>query len=138
MLHRSRIAGLLVVAVSVVGLGVACSDDEKSASDKVCDARSELSSDMQQVGSDLGAGNFGDARSNLDEVKTSFDNLVDEADKLADNQKQELSPQLDQVKTDVSSLTNVRSLDELRTALDTTQQDVQSALSNVQSDLNCG
>ena len=136
----SRLAGLALVAVSLAGLGAACSkdsNDTKSASAQVCDSRSAFSDAVQTVANDVSSGNLGDARNNLTAVTTTFGNLVDSIKKLTDQQRQALQPQIDKIQADVQQFANLNGRGDLQGAIDTTRTDVESALSSVKTDLNC-
>jgi hypothetical protein len=64
MSHFRAVASLLAAVLLLAAAG--CGDDA-SASDRVCDARSELRDNVQAVGDDVAEGNLGDARDGLDE-----------------------------------------------------------------------
>jgi len=124
---------MLVILVA----GAACSGDSKSASQQVCESRSDFSSAVSKVGDDLKSANFGEARSNASSVQSTFSDLVDSFNKLTQEQRQQLQPQVDKVKSDVSSFSDVRTLDQLQTSIDTTQSDVQAVLDQIQKSLSC-
>ena len=122
----------------VVGSGVAaCSSNSKSASEQVCDARSDFSGAVSKVVDDLRSLNLGEARSDADNVRSTFDELVDSINKLTQEQRQRLQPQIDKVKSDVSSFSDVQNPGDLRSSLDTTQSDVQAVVDAIQNDLEC-
>jgi predicted nucleic acid-binding Zn-ribbon protein len=126
-----------LVLVILVAAVAACSSDSKSASEQVCESRSEFSSAVSKVGDDLKSANFGEARSNASSVQSTFSDLVDSFNKLTQEQRQQLQPQVDKVKSDVSSFSDVRNLDQLQTSIDTTQSDVQAVLDQIQKSLSC-
>jgi hypothetical protein len=132
---RSTFPGTALVVMLLTG--AACGSSGKSASQQVCDARSDFSSAVSTVADDLRSFNLGDARSNADTVQSTFSALVDAFNKLTEEQRQKLQPHIDQVKSDLSSFSNVGSSDQFQSALDATQSDVQSAIDAVQSDLSC-
>ena len=86
---------------------------------------------------DLRSFNLGQARSDADTVQSTFSKLVDSFNKLTQEQRQRLQPQIDKVKSDVSSFSDVRSSDQLHSSLDTTQSDVKAVVDAIQSDLQC-
>jgi hypothetical protein len=92
---------------------------------------------VSQVGDDLRSLNLGDARSNAETVQSTFSALVDAVNKLTQEQRQKLQPHIDQVKSDLSSFSNVENADQLQSSIDATQSDVQAAIDAVQSDLSC-
>jgi hypothetical protein len=118
--------------------GAACGDSGgKSASQQVCDARSDFSSAVSKVGDDLRSFNLGDARSDADTARSTFSSLVDAFNKLTEEQRQKVQPQIDQVKSDLSSFSDVENRDQLQSSIDSTRSDVQSVIDGVQSDLGC-
>jgi hypothetical protein len=135
---RARVAGALI------GLGfgacalVSCGDDgESSATEEACDARAELSSDLDQVQQDMSDGNLGDAEGSLEEVRSSFGDFVDATTDVAAEQKQQLAPLIDQLEADLSAIGDVGSIDELRTALDAVQADIENLSAAADDDLGC-
>jgi cytochrome c556 len=135
-LPRSRIPGTAFVAVMLL-TGAACGGSSKSASEQVCDARSDFSSAVSKVGDDLRSFNLGDARSDVDTVRSTFSSLVEAFNKLTQEQRQKLQPQIDQVKSDLSSFSDVENSDQFQSSIDATRSHVQSAIDAVQSDLSC-
>ncbi len=142
---RSTIAGTALVAVMLL-TGAACSSDSSStsssgssssAAQQVCAARSDFSSAVTKVGDDIRSFNLGDARSDAETVQSTFSALVDAFNKLTQEQRQKLQPQIDQVRSDVSGFSNVQNSDQFQSSVDTTRSDVQSAVDAVQSDLSC-
>jgi gamma-glutamylcysteine synthetase len=125
--------------VAVVFLtGAACSSgSSKSASQQACEARSDFSSAASKVADDLRSFNLGQAQSDASDVQSTFNTLVDAVNKLTQEQRQKLQPQIDQVKSDLSSFSDVTNSDELQSSIDATKSDVQSAIDAVQSDLSC-
>jgi cytochrome c556 len=132
----STIPGTALVAAMVL-TGAACGGSSKSASQQACDARSDFSSAVSKVADDLRSLNVGEARTDASDVQSTFNTLVDALNKLTQEQRQKLQPQIDQVKSDLSSFSNVTNSDELQSSIDNTKSDVQSAIDAVQSDLSC-
>jgi hypothetical protein len=117
----------------------ACGDDDgSSASDDVCNARTELQSAAQQVRDDLTAGNSGSAKDSMEGVRTAFDNLADAVDDLKAGEKDQLQPQVDQLRTDVSSLSDSETVADARTTFERVQADLQALVDAVREDLSCG
>jgi predicted Zn-dependent protease len=125
--------------------GAACGSDSSSSStsssssaaQQVCAARSDFSSAVTKVGDDIRSFNLGDARSDAETVQSTFSALVDAFNKLTQEQRQKLQPQIDQVRSDVSGFSNVQNSDQFQSSVDATRSDVQSAVDAVQSDLSC-
>src|SRR5262249_27013745 len=106
---RSTLGGAALIAVVVLLGCAACSSNKSSssstntASQQVCDARSEFSSAVSKVGDDLRSFNLGDARSDAQTVQSTFSTLMDAVNHLTQQQRQQLQPQIDQIKSDLSS-----------------------------------
>jgi hypothetical protein len=126
-----------LIFVALASFGTACSSDTKTASDQVCDSRSSFSSAVDKVKGDLQSAHFGQARSDADDVRTTFQNLVDSFQKLTNDQRQSLSPQVDQLKSDLSGFSDVSNRSELQNSVDTTRSDLQSIITSIQNDLHC-
>ena len=125
-----------VVALAAVALSVtACG--EESASDRACDAADDLRESVADVQADAAAANFGDARNELDEVSTSFNQLRDAVTDLADEQDEALEPSIDQLSADVSALTQATSLADLGTRIEAVLTDAQGIYDEVASMLQC-
>src|SRR5262245_46783115 len=134
--HRSTIPGTALVA-AIFLTGAACGGSSKSASQQVCDARSDFSSAVSKVGDDLSSFNLGDAQSNADAVQSTFNSLVDAVNKLTQEQRQKLQPQIDELTSDLSSFSDVRNTDQFASSVDSASSDAQSVIDSVKSDLNC-
>jgi hypothetical protein len=140
---RSSLGGTALIAVVVLSGLAACgsskstSSSTNSASQQVCQARSDFSSAVSKVGDDLRSFNLGDARSDAETVQSTFSTLIDAFNKLTQQQRQQLQPQIDQVKSDLSSFSDVQNSDQLQSTIDTTKSDIQAAVDSVQSDLHC-
>jgi cytochrome c556 len=134
---RSTIPGAALAVVMFLAAAACGGSSSKSASQQVCDARSDFSSAVSKVGDDLGAFNLSAASSDASTVQSTFNTLVDSVNKLTQEQRQKLQPQIDQVKSDLSSFSNVGNSDELKSAIDTTKSDVQAVVDGVQGDLSC-
>ena len=135
---RSAFACTALIAVAIGSSFAACSSSgSKSASQQVCDARSDFSDAVSKVADDLRALNLGQARDDADAVRSTFDKLADSFKQLTQEQRDRLQPQIDKVKSDVSSFSDVRSVDEIRSSLDSTQSDVKVVVDAIQSDLKC-
>jgi hypothetical protein len=130
-----------VVAVMVVLGATACGDDggsDTSAADQVCDARADLDTAVQKVIDDVTSLNFGAARDALGDARSSLDDLVTAVGNLADEEREKIAPEVTQLQEDLSSLDDVNSIDDLTTALGDIQSKAETALSSIESDLDCG
>ena len=127
----------LVAAVAVVGTAAGCGDDEPSAEDQVCDARSELRDALDQVATDVTSANFGDASDDITQVREAFDGLAAAVDDLAQEERDALSPQVDALQSDITALTDAQSLDEVQTGLDTVVTEAETIYDDIANTLNC-
>ena len=95
------------VALTLAFTLAACGDDE-SATDRACDARSDLRSAIEAVGEDLAAANLGDARDSLTEVGDALGELSDALSDVADEQAEELRPEADAGRASVEGLARLK------------------------------
>lgn len=129
---------LLLPVLAVLGLSlVACGSGDTSATDRACSARDDLSTSVQKVVSDLKAGNLGDAKDQLSDVKSKVSALGDAVGDLSSQEKNELQPQVQQVQDDLKALTGVTSLTELRTAFTTLNSSASALVKDLGTDLKC-
>jgi ABC-type transporter Mla subunit MlaD len=133
---RQKIVGTVLLVATVASAGAACGEDE-SAAEQVCTQREAVRSTLDQVRDDVASANFGDASDDVDDLRAEFDDLVDAVDELAADEREQLAPQVGQVESDVSSLTEANSIDELSTTLDATEEDMRSLLDTIEDDLDC-
>jgi hypothetical protein len=129
------VASLLAAVLLLAAAG--CGDDA-SASDRVCDARSELRDDVQAVVDDVAEGNLGDARDGLDEVQSASDDLASAVSDLGEEQRAALEPEVDQLESHVAELNNAESLEELGTGVDSVVANAESIVQDVGETLDCG
>jgi hypothetical protein len=151
----AAVTGLLMVTVLT-----ACGDDAGSGSDQaspeagadgtespdsdtaaavgeVCDARDTVTTAMAQVTEDVRAANFGDARTSLQQLSTAVGDLTDSVGSLADQQRQAVQPEVDQLRADLEALSQAESVADLRAALASAGAELRSALETIGSDLDC-
>jgi hypothetical protein len=133
---RARPIAGIVLALAVLA-GAACGSDSKSASQRVCDARKDLSGAVAKVSDDVKAGNFGAAKDGLAEVTSAFSDLTTAYSKLSDQQRSDLQQQVDKLKTDARALTDATDKEQLSSALDTVKADLDGLLSSIGKDLSC-
>jgi phosphoglycerate-specific signal transduction histidine kinase len=130
---RSTAASVTLALVTFA----ACGSSGKSATQKVCDARSNLRSAVATVQSDVQSGNFGEAKNGLSKVQTSFDQLQQDLKDLKTDEQQALQPQVDAIATNVSNLNNATSLSEVQSDLNTIGSQLQSLYNDVTNKLKC-
>jgi uncharacterized phage infection (PIP) family protein YhgE len=136
MMSQSRgVASLLAVVLLLAAAG--CADDE-SASDRVCDARSELRDDLQAVVDDVSEGNLGDAQDGLDDVQSAYDDLASAVGDLEGEQREALEPEVDQLESEVAELGDADSLDELGAGVESVLDSAESIVQDVGEALDCG
>ena len=126
----------MVVTLVLVAC-VACGSSGKSATQKVCDTRSNLRSAVASVQSDVQNGNFGDAKNGLTNVQNSFDQLQQDLKGLKAEEQQALQPQVDAIATNISNLKNATSLSELQSDMNTIGSQLQSLYDDVTNKLKC-
>ena len=134
-MHRTRLSPLAgAVALAALLLG-ACSDE--SASEQVCDDRSELSDQMNEVADQVAEGNLGEAQDELSGVEEEFRDLQSSLDDLSAEQREELAPEVDELEAQVSDLSNAESMDDLSTGAGDVVASVESILGQVGDALSC-
>jgi len=133
---RTQVLRWFVAVVAVVGMAAGCNDDP-SAEEQVCDARSELRDALDQVATDIQAANFGDASDDLSQVRETYDELASEVDDLAQEQRDALAPQVDALETEITSLSDAQSLDELQAGLETVVSQAETVFDEITDTLSC-
>lgn len=135
-MSQSRgVASLLAVVLLLAAAG--CGDDE-SASDRVCDARSELRDDLQAVVDDVSEGNLGEAQDGLDDVQSAYDDLASAVSDLEGEQREALEPEVDQLESDVAELEDADSLDELGAGVESVLDSAETIVQDIGEALDCG
>ena len=109
----------------------------QSASDRVCDARSELRSAVEGVVDEIGAGNVGEARDQVPDVQEAYDDLDAALDELSAEQAEELRPQVEAIRSDLQGLGDAADVDDLRDRINTVGDDISSLTSQVADQLSC-
>lgn len=133
---RRTISSLSVTIILATTALVGCGEDDSAAA-QVCDDRAALSSAVQTVVDDLGAGNLGDAKEHLAQVRTAFDDLAASIDALAAEEKEDLQPQVEQIKADLEAAGGTGSLTELQTSWTIITRGVAGLIADVADDLDC-
>jgi hypothetical protein len=126
----------LVVPLVIVALSLAaCGED--SAEDRACEAGEDLREAVTDVKEDVAAANFGDARNELDDVTSSFNELRDAVTDLADEQDTALQPAVDQLSAEVSALSEATSVEDLGSRIDAVLTSAQGIYDQVASAVDC-
>ncbi len=125
---------LLLVAVSVT----ACSSDSKSSQEAaVCSDASSLKASVNQLGTDVKAGNFGIAKDQVSKVKSDFNALESSAKKLAGSEKASVQADLQGVKGTLSDLTSATSLADIQSTLGKAESQLKGAADSIRKTLSC-
>jgi hypothetical protein len=134
---RRRIGMVGAVSLTAVLALGACSDESTSASDQVCDARSELRDSVDAVTSNISDGNFEQARDALPDVRDSYDNLVSAMDDLSDEERADLEPSVDALRESIEGLPESESIEDLGSQLETITSDLQGIIDSITDSLQC-
>jgi hypothetical protein len=133
---RRRFGMVGVVSLTAVLALGACGDDE-SATDQVCDARTSLRDSVETVTGDISDGNFGDAQDALPDVRDSYDELVSSLEDLTDEQRADIQPTVDSLRSTIEALPEAGSLEDLGSDLESVTSDVQSIYDSITQSLEC-
>ena len=128
---------VVLATVSVAGFLLAACGSSPSAAAQVCSDRSQLNSAVSNVVSDLRSGNLSKAKDDLGAVRNAFDSLTQSVQQLSSQQRQVLSPQVDDLKATVSGLKNSDSLSSLTSGLNSARSQVQSISEQVGNSFHC-
>jgi outer membrane murein-binding lipoprotein Lpp len=135
-----------IVATAVAGMALAgCSSSSKpshhestaTATQKVCQSRTQLSNTVSTVVSDVQAGNLTKAKDEIPAVKHAVKELHKNVDSLKTSQKNALSSDVNKLKSSVAGLKNAKSLSELSSGIDSVKSQAQSLETKIQSTLSC-
>jgi hypothetical protein len=125
-----------VVAVVALALAAGC-DDDPSAEERVCDARTDLREALDDVSEDVQSANLGDAQEALGEAGEAYDELTAALGDLAQEEREALAPEIDALQSDIQSLRNVENLDQLGTGLDAVLSQAQVIYDDITETLSC-
>ena len=112
-------------------------NDDPSAQEQVCDARSDLRDALDEVSEDVRAANLGDAHEALGEVGDAYDELTAALENLAQQEREALGPEVEALQSDIQSLRDVQSLDQLRAGLDAVMSQAQVIYDEITDTLSC-
>jgi hypothetical protein len=135
--RSTRLRWSVSVAIAVLGMASGCGDDDPSAEEQVCDARTELRGALDDVAADLQAANFGDANEALSEVGDAYDDLVAAVDDLAQEEREALAPEVDAFESDIAALQDAQNLEELGAGLDAVLSQAQVIYDDVTDTASC-
>jgi uncharacterized phage infection (PIP) family protein YhgE len=140
-LVRISIAGAAVAGMVLAGCSSSSTssfhESAATATQNVCQSRSELSDTVSVVVSNVQAGNFGTAKDELVAVRRAFKDLHKNVSQLKTEQKNALTPKVNQLKSSISDLKNSKSLSELRTGIDTVQSQAKALETQIPNTLSC-
>ena len=138
---RVRSAGPLRVFCLLAFIGIlsaACSNTPApSASEKVCNDRSQLNNAVSTVVDDVKAGNFGKAKDDLPAVRDAVDSLSQSAKELTSDESEALSPQIDNLKKTAANLKDPASIADLQSGFSSLKSQIQSISTQIGETLKC-
>ena len=141
-----RSAWILIMFVIVGSAFAACGSSSggssgtstpATASQKVCEGRTQLSSAVSNLADDLRAGNFSKAKDDLPAVRDALDSLSTSAQDLKSEESHALSPQIDALKNSIATLKNSSSLSDLQSGFHSIKAQAQSISSQIEGTLKC-
>src|SRR4051812_18079334 len=132
----AALASGLVVGL-IAGLSLLGCSSKSSAADRVCDARADLRTSLSKAVDDVKAGNFGQARDEVADARTAFDDLTKAASDLKGETAQEVQPQVDQLRASVSQLTDVTSLAQLSGQVQSILDEAGNVIGKISDSLDC-
>jgi hypothetical protein len=133
---RSALAALASLSLAALILA-ACGSTSPSASQQVCNERSQLNSAVSTVGTDLRSGNLSKAKDDLPAVHQAFNMLKNSVQQLAGEQREALTPQIDTLKSTVSGLKYSDSLTSLTAGISSAETQAQSISRQIGDTLHC-
>jgi hypothetical protein len=122
--------------VAALMLG-ACSSDEPSARDNVCDTRAELSDQIDDVRTSLGEGDLEATRTAIMEIPGTVEELRSLSDDLSAEVRADVQPQLDSLQAAVAGLGDVDNLTDLGDQLSTIMAELDATVDQIRVGLNC-
>jgi hypothetical protein len=125
------------LAATLVVIGVAGCGDDPSAEERVCDARTELREAVDDVVADIEAGNFGEARDGTAAIGDAYDELASAVDELGQEQREELAPDVENLRADIEGLPEAQALDQLGSSIEAILTGVQHIYDEVTDALRC-
>jgi predicted nucleic acid-binding Zn-ribbon protein len=92
---------------------------------------------VDQVAEDLKSLNLGQARDDWQTVQDDAAELSAAVQELASDRRDEIQPQVDELRSTVSSVTDATSLEELGSTLDTAEQQLSQIVTTITTSLDC-
>ena len=127
----------IAVPVAVFTFTGCSSNSAEVAESRVCTAQAEVSSNYNELVSNVKAANFGDASTSLTALSNSLNDLESADQTLDEVQKQEVQGEVDKLKSTLSSLGGASSLEELGRKLDDSATQMQSVIDSIKTTANC-
>lgn len=142
LLVRISLVGTVVGGLALAGCSSSPSkssfhESTATATQKVCQSRSQLTNTVSTVVSDVQAGNLSKAKDEIPAVKHAYKELHKNVGQLKTAQKNTLTPKVNQLKSTISGLKNSSSLSALSSGIDSVQSQVQALETEIQSTLSC-
>ena len=131
---------LWVVAVLTVGLMAGCTASGtvgSAAEEEVCSAKAALVASVQKVADDVKAVNLGQAHTDWKTVKADAAALGQAVQRLAEEKKAQLAPQVEALKTTLATVTDATSLPELEATLQTAKRQLAEIVSTATTIAGC-
>lgn len=131
-------ARLTLAALAVTALVAGCSsDDSATAEERVCDARAQLQSSVDQVKQDVSERNLGQAKEDLEQVGSDLDTLASAQADLADDKRAQVEPMVSQLQETLDTLSDADSLAELGATLSTALSQMSEVLGTISTTVDC-
>ena len=131
-------ARLTLAALAVTALVAGCSsDDSATAEERVCDARAQLQSSVDQVKQDVSERNLGQAKEDLEQVGSDLDTLASAQADVADDKRAQVEPMVSQLQETLDTLSDADSLAELGATLSTALSQMSEVLGTISTTVDC-
>ncbi len=128
---------LLLVAALAGACSSSSSDSKSSQQSAVCSDASSLKDSVNQLGTDVKSGNFGNAKDQVSKVQSDSDALESSAKKLASSQKASVQDDVATVKGTLSDLTSATSLADIQSTLSKAESQIKGAADSISKTLSC-
>jgi hypothetical protein len=135
--RSTRLRWSIVVAVAVLGTAAGCGDDDTSAEEQVCDARSDVREALDDVADHLASANLGEASEAISEADDAYDELVAAVDDLGEEQRESLAPDVDALESEIAALQDTQDFEQLREGLDEVLLQAQVIYDDIADTVSC-
>ncbi len=130
---------MLLCVLGLAGsiLAACSSSPPPSASQTVCNDRTQLSSAVSTVVDDVHAGNFGKAKDDLPAIRDAVNSLSESIQGLKSEESKALSPQIGHLKETADNLKSPSSLSDLQSTFNSFKEQLQTIGNQITQTLNC-